>query len=67
MFSKLQGLIQYYFPENFRCNLAHNDGENCFDSSLHHLFKSENFRFTFSYKIVGNLLDKLRKVYMNRT
>ena len=35
--------------------------------SLHHVFISENFRFPFSYKIVGNLLDKLRKVYMNGT
>ena len=50
-------------------------------SSLHHIFESANFRFPFFYekmaligkwnvkikllKIVGNKLDKLRKLYMN--
>ena len=53
------------------------------DSSLYHILRSENFRFPFSYdkkpnlrsemwkielqKIVVNLLDKLRKLYMNGT
>ena len=45
----LQGL-QYYFPANFRCNSAHYEKENFFDSSLHHIFESENFRFPFSYE-----------------
>ena len=51
--------------------------ENFSDSSLHHIFKSENFRFPFATKnsltwreiwknklkkIVGRLLDKLRKL-----
>ena len=29
---------QYYFPENFRCNLALHESEIFFDSSLHHIF-----------------------------
>ena len=54
------------------------------DSSLHHIFGSENWKFPFILqknsltwgvkcenlklqKIVGNLLDKLRKLYMNET
>ena len=77
VFPKLQGL-QYYFSEKFRCNLAHYEKEKFFDSSLHHIFESENLRFPFSYekwsnlgcevekiklhKIAGNLLDKLRKL-----
>ena len=39
---------QYYFPENFRRNLAHYEKENFFDSSLQHSFESENFRLPFS-------------------
>ena len=42
--------LQYYFPEKCRCNLAHYEKENFFDSSLHHIFESENFRFPFSYE-----------------
>ena len=42
--SKLQGL-QYYFPENFTCNLTYCKIENFSDSSLHHIFKFENVRF----------------------
>ena len=49
VFSKSQG-FQYHFPENFRCNLAHYEKQFFFDSSLHHIFESENFRFPFSYK-----------------
>ena len=43
--SKLQGL-QYYFPENFRCDLTHYES----DSSLHHISESQNFSFPFSYE-----------------
>ena len=43
----------YYFPENFRCNLAHYEKEIFFDSSLHHIFESENFRFPFCYLTWG--------------
>ena len=39
-----------YFPENFRYNLAHYEKEKFFDSSLHHIFESESFRFPFSYE-----------------
>ena len=71
VFSKLQGL-QYYFLENFKCNLTYYKSENFSDSSPQHIFESENFRFPFLYekyprlqKIVGNLLNKLRKMYIN--
>ena len=69
------------FPENFRCNLSFYERENFSDSYLNHTFESEHFRFLFStknsitwggksqkftlQKIVGNLLDKFRKLYMN--
>ena len=46
----IQGL-RYYFPENFRCNLTYYESENFSDSSLHHIFESENFRFSFCKKI----------------
>ena len=46
-FSKLHGL-QYYFPEYFRCNLTYYESEDFSDSSLHHLFQSENVWFPFS-------------------
>ena len=49
-FSKLHLGLQYYFPENFGRNLAHYEKENVFDSSLHHILESENFRFPFSYQ-----------------
>ena len=47
--SKLQGL-QYYFPENFRCNLKYYEMEKFSDSSLHHIFESENFGLPFFTK-----------------
>ena len=47
--SKLQGL-QYYFPENFRCNLTYYEGENFSDSSLYHIFESEILGLLFSTK-----------------
>ena len=55
------------------------ESKNFFESSLHHIFKSENFGFPTKNsllgsamrkiklkKILGNSLDKLRKLYMNR-
>ena len=42
--------LQYYFPENFRCNLKFYESENFSDSSFHRMFESENFRFPFSAK-----------------
>ena len=41
---------QYYFPENFRCNLALYESEIFFYSSLHHIFESNHFRFSFPYE-----------------
>ena len=43
-------LLQYYFPENIRCNLPYYEGENFSDSSFHHIFEPENFRFPFFYE-----------------
>ena len=70
-------------PENLRCNLTYYERDNVLDSSLHHIFEFENFRFPFStkksltlgvkcekiklQKIVENLSDKLRKLYLNGT
>ena len=75
--------IEYCFPENFRWTLTYSESETFSDSFLHRIFDSENFRFPFflrkiAYfgkwnvkiklqKIVGKLLDKLRKLYVNGT
>ena len=77
VFSKLQGL-EYYFPENFRCNLTCYESETYSDFSLHCIFESQNFRFPFTQReiawlgkwkaksklqnMVGNLLDKPSKI-----
>ena len=45
-FRNFKGFMQYYFPQNFRRKLTYYEN----DSSLHHIFKSENFRFIFSYE-----------------
>ena len=80
VFSKLPGL-RYYFPENFRCNLKFYESEIFSDSFFNRIFDSENFCFlcekllnlgseTWKIKlqrIVGNLLDKLWKLYMDGT
>ena len=52
VFSKLQG-IQHYFPENFSCTLKFYESENFLDSSLHHIFGSENLRFPFSDRFLA--------------
>ena len=50
LFSKLQGL-QYYFPDNFRCNLKFYESKNFSRVRKdRHIFESENFRFPFSTK-----------------
>ena len=36
--------------ENFRFNLTYYESENFTDSSLHHIFESENFSFPFFYE-----------------
>ena len=81
VFSKLQGL-QYYFPEMFRCNLMYYKSKNFSDSSLHYILNPKLLGFLFTTKNsqtggvkfeiklkknVGNLLDKLRKLYINGT
>ena len=42
--------LQYYFSENFRCNVSYYESENFSDSSLDLIFESENFRFPFLSK-----------------
>ena len=42
--------IIIYFHENFRCILSYYESENFSDSSLHHIFESENCRFPFLYE-----------------
>ena len=44
--AKLEG-PQYYFPENFRCNLAYYESKNFTYSFFRHIFKSKNFRLPF--------------------
>ena len=71
------------FSRKFQLQLKFYGSENFAHSSLHRILESENFRFSFLYekqlnlgsemgkikpqKTVGNLLDKLRKLYMNGT
>ena len=64
--SKLQGL-QYYFSENFRCNLTFYESENFFDLFLHHILESENFRFPFSKKNSSNQGSKLWKLNFRKS
>ena len=72
-----KGFINMNFPENFRSNLTYNERENFCDSSLHHIFESENFKFSFFtkhsltwavkngkltlHKIIENLLHEKRR------
>ena len=68
VFSKLQGL-QYYFPENSRCNLKLYESEDFSDSSLHYISESENFRFRFPKKnslTWGVKWEKVKPVFENR-
>ena len=80
VFSKLQGL-QYYFSENFRCNLTFYETGRIFVIPLSITFKNPKILGFFFYKkfykpvskiqriklqkILGNLLEKLRKLHMN--
>ena len=38
------------FCPMIRCSLTYYESVNCSDSSLHHIFESENFRFPFYYE-----------------
>ena len=80
-FRNYNGFRINYYAENFRCNLTLTKVRSFLFSSLYDSFESEKFRFPFStknsptwrvkceknklQKIVWNLLDKLRKMYMN--
>ena len=56
------------FPENLRCNLTYYESENFSDSFLHHSFESgSEMGKSKLQKIVGRLLDELKKLYLNRT
>ena len=66
IFTKLQG-IQYYFAENFRCNLTYYESENFSDSSLHHIFESENFRFSFCTKSSLTLAVKCKELNLKKS
>ena len=70
------------FSKNLEAIYAINERKNFSDSSLNHIFESENFRFPFLYKrwpnlgsemwkikiqkVKGNLLEKLRKLYVHK-
>ena len=54
--------VQYYCPENLRCNLKFYESENFSASSFHRIFESGNFWFPFSVKnslIRGSEIQKL--------
>ena len=53
---------QCYFPENFGCNLALYESEIFFDTSLHHIFESNHFRFSFPYEKQPNLGYEMWKI-----
>ena len=61
MFSKLQGL-QYYFAENFKCNLTFYESEDFSDFSVHNILESKNFRFPFSKKNSVSWVVKCEKL-----
>ena len=70
------------FSKNLEAIYAINESRNFSDCSLNHIFKSENFKFPFLYKrwpnlgsemwkikiqkVKGNLLEKLRKLYVHK-
>ena len=63
-FSKLQQ-PQYYFPQNFKCNLKCYESKNFSDSSLQRIFPTKNsltceMRKIQLKKILGKLLDDLQ-------
>ena len=65
VFSKLRQGLQYYFPENSRCNLTYYESENV--SSLYHIFESENFGFPFFVEEYSlNLGGKLWKIKLEK-
>ena len=51
--------LQYYFPENVRCNLTFYESENFYSPTQ---FSSENFKFPFSKKISLTWGEKCEKL-----
>ena len=45
----------------FRCNLTYYESEDFSDSSLHHLFESENVGFLFQERMWRNLSTESRR------
>ena len=56
-----------HFPENFRYNLTYNKRENFSDSSLHHIFESEKFKFPFFTKHSLIWAVKCEKLTLKKT
>ena len=66
VFWKLQGL-QYYFPENFRCNLTYYESKNFTDSFLHHIFESKILGCLFSTKNIITCGVKYEKLNFRKS
>ena len=79
---EIQARLQHYYPKNFRCNFTFYESENFsifLSPLLHYIFECKNFRGLFYTKnsqqslgsemgkIVGNVLDKVQKLYVNGT
>ena len=52
---KLESFRNYYFPEDFRCNLKSYECDTFSDFSLYCIFESENLRLPFLYEKYSNL------------
>ena len=59
--------LQYYFPENFSCNLKFYESGSFSDSSVHRIFDSENFRFPFSRKKSLTLESEMGKLNFRKS
>ena len=58
----------FSFTGNFRCNLVHYDKKKkIVDSSLHHIFEYENFRFRFPYDKWPNLGCDMWKINFRKS
>ena len=58
-FPKLHEGLEYYFPETLRRHLTYYESETFSNSSLYHIFESENFRFPFFYEIYPDFGSKM--------
>ena len=50
IFRNYKGFSMIVLSQNFRHILKYYESENFSDSSLHHIFESENFRFSFFFE-----------------